>query len=71
MRRREFIGSLIGTAIAWPVAASAQIKLWRIGWLAPNSPPEPGRPYGSILFAISETHADALFIFPNFVKGSE
>jgi putative ABC transport system substrate-binding protein len=39
MRRREFIiGSLIGTAVAWPLAASAQIKLWRIGWLDPSSP---------------------------------
>ena len=44
MRRREFIGSLIGTAVAWPLAASAQIKLWRIGWLDPGPPPEPGRP---------------------------
>ena len=38
MRRREFIGNLIGTAVAWPLAASAQIKLWRIGWLDPSSP---------------------------------
>jgi putative ABC transport system substrate-binding protein len=38
MRRREFIGSLIGTAVAWPLAASAQIKLWRIGWLDPSVP---------------------------------
>ena len=45
MRRREFIGSLIGTVVAWPLAASAQLKLWRIGWLTPSSPPEPGRPY--------------------------
>ena len=44
MRRREFIASLIGTAVAWPLAASAQIKLWRIGWLDPGPPPEPGRP---------------------------
>jgi putative ABC transport system substrate-binding protein len=40
MRRREFIGSLIGTAIAWPVAASTQqpaSKLYRIGMLEPVS----------------------------------
>jgi hypothetical protein len=24
MRRREFIGSLIGTAVAWPLGLSAQ-----------------------------------------------
>jgi putative ABC transport system substrate-binding protein len=48
MRRREFIGSLIGTAAAWPTVASAQIKLWRIGWLDPNPPPEPGRPYANL-----------------------
>jgi putative ABC transport system substrate-binding protein len=48
MRRREFIGSLIGAAVAWPLAVSAQIKLWRIGWLDLSSPPEPGRPYANL-----------------------
>jgi putative ABC transport system substrate-binding protein len=48
MRRREFIGSLIGTPVAWSLAASAQIKLWRIGWLSPFSAPEPGQPYETL-----------------------
>jgi putative tryptophan/tyrosine transport system substrate-binding protein len=39
MRRREFLSALGSAAVAWPLAARAQQKVWRIGYLSPLSGP--------------------------------
>jgi putative tryptophan/tyrosine transport system substrate-binding protein len=43
MQRRGFL-TLVGSAIAWPLAAFAQqssAKVWRIAWLNPGSMDSP------------------------------
>ena len=39
MRRREFLSALGSAAVAWPLAARAQQKVWRIGYLSSLSGP--------------------------------
>jgi putative ABC transport system substrate-binding protein len=56
MRRREFIGSLIGTAVAWPLAASAQQSTMPvIGFLNSGSPKGYARAVAGFVRGLSET----------------
>src|ERR1700704_3282505 len=57
MRRRECIG-LVGGAVVWPIAASAQQpgKVWRIGVLSGIAPPAKmqSEPLGGFLLGMRD-----------------
>jgi putative ABC transport system substrate-binding protein len=46
--RRLVLAILVGGAMMCAPVALAQQRTWRLGWLDPNPPPAPGRPYDNL-----------------------
>jgi putative ABC transport system substrate-binding protein len=44
MNRRAFLSALAGSLLAAPLAAEAQTRVYRVGFMAQGSPPSPGDP---------------------------
>jgi putative ABC transport system substrate-binding protein len=59
MRRREFIKVIAGSAVVWPLAASAQ-AVYRLGTLGSRDPFDDKSPFGSILVGVLAKHGYTL-----------